>query len=85
MSPEDIKAALMSMSGDMSPDPDGYNSFFIQKSWDVVGNDFSKAIASFLSHRRSLSLTACLAAVQGRGYGTHPDIEIRATISSVVC
>ncbi|XP_058211744.1 uncharacterized protein LOC131323927 [Rhododendron vialii] len=43
----EIKAALMSINGDKAPGPDGFNSLFFQKSWDVVGSDFVAAVASF--------------------------------------
>lgn len=47
VSATEIKAALMSIHGDKASGPDGYNSNFFQKNWDVVGEDFVRAVSSF--------------------------------------
>ncbi|XP_062114671.1 uncharacterized protein LOC133825786 [Humulus lupulus] len=45
---EDIKAAVFSIPGMKAPGPDGYCSYFFQDNWELVGDEISEAILSFL-------------------------------------
>lgn len=45
----EIKAAMWSINGDKAPGPDGYNSAFFQKNWEIVGSDVVSAIQSFFA------------------------------------
>ncbi|XP_062119307.1 uncharacterized protein LOC133833065 [Humulus lupulus] len=45
---EDIKDAMFSIPGIKAPGPDGYCSYFFQDNWDLVGDEISEAILSFL-------------------------------------
>ncbi|XP_062104535.1 uncharacterized protein LOC133815746 [Humulus lupulus] len=45
---EEVKDATFAISGNKSPGPDGYSSFFFQDNWEMVGEDVSKAVKSFL-------------------------------------
>ena len=38
VSPEEIKSAMFSIPGNKSPGPDGYNSFFFKKIWEITGD-----------------------------------------------
>ena len=41
---EEIKLALFKLSLDKSPRPDGFQSFFFQKCWEILGEELWKAI-----------------------------------------
>lgn len=41
---EEAKRALFSLSANKSPGPDGFQAFFFQKCWDIIGIDLCKAI-----------------------------------------
>ena len=41
---EEVKMALFSMNSDNSPGPDGFQAFFFQKCWEIIGLDLWKAI-----------------------------------------
>lgn len=47
---EEVKKALWSINGDKAPGPDGYNSLFYQKNWDIVGPDLVAAVVYFFNH-----------------------------------
>ncbi|KAL9363701.1 hypothetical protein Peur_041574 [Populus x canadensis] len=47
VSHDDIKKALFSIGDHKSPGPDGYSSFFLKKSWDVVGQDLCVVVQDF--------------------------------------
>ena len=40
----EVKTALFSMNPDKSPGPDGFQAFFFQKCWDILGEDLWKAL-----------------------------------------
>lgn len=40
VSDEEIKADVFQLHPDKSPGPDGYNTAFYQKNWDIVGDEF---------------------------------------------
>nr|TKS12516.1 hypothetical protein D5086_0000062530 [Populus alba] len=58
---EDIRAALFSIPDTKAPGPDGYNSFFYKKSWDIIKADFIAAIRFFFSFN---SLPRCVNATR---------------------
>ena len=41
---EEVKTVVFNMSPDKSPGPDGFQAFFFQKCWDILGEDLWKAI-----------------------------------------
>ena len=41
---EEVRLSVFSMNPDKSPGPDGFQAFFFQKCWDIVGEDLWKAI-----------------------------------------
>ena len=41
---EEIKSALFSINPDKSPGPDGFQAFFYQKCWDIIGEELWVAI-----------------------------------------
>lgn len=61
ISDDDIKAALFSISDAKALGPDGYNSLFFKKSWDVIKHDFIAAIKYFFSNN---SLPRCVNATR---------------------
>ena len=42
------------MHPDKAPVPDGYNGFFFQKNWELIGDEVTKAIQIFFSARKML-------------------------------
>ena len=50
---EEIKETIFRMKPDKAPRPDGYNAFFFQKMWHIVGEDVVAAVRSFF-HSGSL-------------------------------
>ena len=45
---EEVDRALAQMHPHKPPGPDGMNSFFFQKFWDIIGNDVSVAVLEIL-------------------------------------
>lgn len=45
----EIKNALMCIGNDKSPGPDGYNSLFFKKSWNIIGTSVLAAVKEFFS------------------------------------
>ena len=41
---EEIKIAFFNLSPDKSPRPNGFQAFFFQKCWDIMGIEIWKAI-----------------------------------------
>ena len=51
---EEIKSAIFRMPLDKAPGPDGYNAFFFQRMWNIVGPDVVSAIQYFCNSSRIL-------------------------------
>jgi len=45
----EIEAALAQMNPHKAPRPDGFNAYFFQKHWDVVGDDVAAAVLAILN------------------------------------
>ncbi|KAJ9544401.1 hypothetical protein OSB04_024108 [Centaurea solstitialis] len=43
----EVKNAVWSCGGDKAPGPDGFSFAFLRKFWELVGNDFYKALKDF--------------------------------------
>ena len=41
---EEVQTVVFSMSPDKSPGPDGFQAFFFQKCWDILGEALWRAI-----------------------------------------
>ena len=41
---EEVRSVVFNMSPDKSPGPDGFQAFFFQKCWDILGEDLWRAI-----------------------------------------
>ena len=41
---EEIEATFLSLHANRAPGPDGFNSFFFKRAWNIIGKDISKAI-----------------------------------------
>ena len=41
---EEVKTVVFNLSPDKSPGPDGFQAFFFQKCWDILGEDLWRAI-----------------------------------------
>lgn len=41
---EEVRSVVFSLSSDKSPGPDGFQAFFFQKCWEILGEDLWKAI-----------------------------------------
>ncbi|XP_019435941.1 PREDICTED: uncharacterized protein LOC109342405 [Lupinus angustifolius] len=54
-SSEEIKQAVISMSGDSSPGPDGFEGCFYQQCWDIVHLDVCNSVKQFFSQGWLLS------------------------------
>ena len=48
-STEEIKKAVFMMHPNKSPGPDGFTAGFYQRHWDLIGNDISNIVLSFLN------------------------------------
>lgn len=51
---EEIKSTLFSLSPNKSPGPYGFSSHFYVVSWEIVGDDVTRAIKPFLIQANSL-------------------------------
>jgi hypothetical protein len=47
-SEEEIKAVLSDMPSDHALDPDGFNSLFMKKCWDIIEQDFEGYLLNFI-------------------------------------
>lgn len=47
VTPEEIRSTMFGLKGDKAPGPDGYTAHFFKASWDLTGNDVTRAILSF--------------------------------------
>jgi len=43
----EVKEAMFQMHPDKAPGPDGYNAYFFQRNWDMIGGDICKVFHSF--------------------------------------
>lgn len=50
---EEVREVVFIMNPDKSPGPDGFQAFFFQKCWDIIGKDLWKAIEA---SRRGVSI-----------------------------
>ena len=41
---DEVQTVVFNMSPDKSPGPDGFQAFFFQKCWDILGEDLWRAI-----------------------------------------
>lgn len=58
---EEIKAAAFSLDANSCGGPDGFNAYFIQHSWSIIGDDFTSAIQYFFLNNvlpKSINATA---------------------------
>ena len=46
---EEIKRAIFSMNDAKAPGPDGFNSLFYKKAWNIVGSDVVEPVDSFFN------------------------------------
>uniref|UniRef100_A0A5B6YUZ1 Reverse transcriptase domain-containing protein n=1 Tax=Davidia involucrata TaxID=16924 RepID=A0A5B6YUZ1_DAVIN len=44
---QEIKEAMFEMAGDKAPGPDGYNAYFFQHNWGLVGEEVCRGILHF--------------------------------------
>lgn len=51
---EEIKEAVFQMGCFKSPGPDGFNGYFFQNYWSIVGEDVCKMVKSFFHSGRML-------------------------------
>lgn len=49
-SDQEVKEALWSIKNDKSPGPDGYNSYFFKKTWNIVGKDICLAVKDYFRY-----------------------------------
>ena len=47
VTPEEVKNALFSIHPNKAPDPDGFNTFFFQRVWHIIGDDLTATIKEF--------------------------------------
>lgn len=50
----EVKESLWSIKDDKSPWPDGFNSFFFKKTWNIVGKEVILALQDFFSNGEML-------------------------------
>ncbi|XP_062093302.1 uncharacterized protein LOC133799300 [Humulus lupulus] len=48
-SPDEVKTALFAIPNDKALGPDGFSSGFFKETWNIIGNDFTADILSFLN------------------------------------
>ncbi|XP_022040602.1 uncharacterized protein LOC110943154 [Helianthus annuus] len=51
---EEIKSAMFSIGENKAPGPDGYTSAFFKNSWEIVGEEITKAILDFFDNGKLL-------------------------------
>ena len=51
---EEIKEAFRSIQPNKAPGPDGYDGYFFQKTWHILGEDLTTTIKYFFETRRLL-------------------------------
>ncbi|CAH1428815.1 unnamed protein product [Lactuca virosa] len=51
---EEIKIALFDIEDDKAPGPDGYSAKFFKVAWEIVGDDFRKAVKEFFCKKKIL-------------------------------
>ncbi|XP_021979830.1 uncharacterized protein LOC110875946 [Helianthus annuus] len=51
---EEVKSAMFSIGENKAPGPDGYTSAFFKNSWDIVGDEVTKAVLDFFDNGKML-------------------------------
>ncbi|XP_022030684.1 uncharacterized protein LOC110931606 [Helianthus annuus] len=51
---EEVKSAMFSIGENKAPGPDGYTSAFFKNSWEIVGDEVTKAILEFFNNGKLL-------------------------------
>ncbi|KAJ0935111.1 putative RNA-directed DNA polymerase [Helianthus annuus] len=51
---EEVKSAMFSIGENKAPGPDGYTSAFFKNSWEIVGDEVTKAILEFSNNGKLL-------------------------------
>ena len=52
---EEVRLVVFNMNPDKSPGPDGFQAFFFQKCWDIIGEDLWKVIEALMNGQAILS------------------------------
>ncbi|VVB12377.1 unnamed protein product [Arabis nemorensis] len=56
---EDVKNEVFALSTNKTPGPDGYTGEFLRKTWDIIGEDFTRAVLEFFEPGQTLKQWNC--------------------------